>query len=82
MTGRRRRGKKNKKDDSSTNDDEPVEESEDDMSSHPLMEKKVPIRTMEQYEREYKTMDTEVYKQKLSAFDEDFASSQPLFMLD
>ena len=82
VTGRKRRGRRNKRTDSSTQDEETIEESEDDMSNHPLMEKKQPIRTMEQYEREYKTMDDEVYKQKLRAFDEDYAASQLNFMLD
>lgn len=64
-------------------EDEPKGDSdEDEMSSHPLMEKRAPIRTMEQYEREYKHMDEDVYKQKLKAFDEDFAASQLEFTLD
>lgn len=77
--GRRRRGRKKK---DATGQDDEINESEDEMSSHPLMEKKAPIRTMEQYEKEYKNMDGEVYKQKLSAFDEDYAASQLNFMID
>jgi hypothetical protein len=80
--GRRGRRRNRKKTDSNTNDEEAGDEEEDDISNHPLMDKTTPIRTMDQYEKEYKSMDNAVYKQKLSAFDEDFAASQLNFMID
>lgn len=80
--GRKSRRRNRKRTDSTANDEEAVDNEEDEMSSHPLMDKKTPVRTMDQYEKEYKTMDNEVYKQKLSAFDEDYAASQLNFMID
>ena len=85
FNGKKRRGtkRKNKRQELSKSQNEnDKNESDDDMSAHPLMDKKVPIRTMEMYEKEYKAMDSNVYKQKLNAFDEDFAASQLSFTLD
>jgi hypothetical protein len=74
--GRRRRNKKAKEE-----HEESLDESEDEISSHPLADKKY-IRTFDQFEKENKSMNIDLYKQRMRAFDDDFAASQLSFMAE
>jgi hypothetical protein len=58
-----------------------LDESEDEISSHPLADKKY-IRTFDQFEKENKSMNIDLYKQRMRAFDDDFAASQLSFMAE
>ena len=81
---RRKRGKekKTKKESDAQDTEEIQEEGEEQISSHPLMDKRIQLTTIEQYEREYSGMKEALYEQRLSAFDEDFAASQLNFIGD
>ncbi|CAI2383783.1 unnamed protein product [Moneuplotes crassus] len=68
----RRRGRNRKRRQSSI-EEETVEESEDEFSNHPLMEQR---NNFSQFNNNYNPKNTEMYKQRLAAFDDDFASSQ------
>ena len=72
-SGRRIRKRKRK---NTSQSEEAIEESEDDMSNHPLMDKSRPIKPFSQFEKDFNGKNDDMYKQKLTAFDEDFAASQ------
>jgi len=76
--GRRRRNNKKKDEVEEENNDY----SDDEMSMHPLMEKKQSITNMTQMQKEFKNMNDDLYMQRLKAFDEDFAASQFVFSID